>query len=115
MRPSPSKYGAQPTVVDGIRFHSKAEARRWQELKLLEKAGKIRDLKRQVSYGLHAAGELLVGTYRADFEYWCVEPLGTHKVTEDVKGYATELAKWKLRHFEAQYGRAVVLIRQRAR
>src|SRR3990167_2292221 len=33
------KYGAVPTVVDGIRFASKKEARRYSVLRLLEKAG----------------------------------------------------------------------------
>ena len=47
-----SKYNAKKTVLDGITFDSKKEARRWQELKLLEKAGKISNLQRQVPYEL---------------------------------------------------------------
>ena len=35
------KYNARPTVVDGVRYQSTAEARRYGELKLLERAGKI--------------------------------------------------------------------------
>ena len=47
-----SKYHSKKTVVDGITFDSKKEARRWQELKLLEQAGEISDLRRQVPYEL---------------------------------------------------------------
>lgn len=43
-----TKFGAIPTVVDGIRFDSKREAARWAELRLLQRAGEISDLQRQV-------------------------------------------------------------------
>lgn len=39
------KFGAVATVVDGHTFPSKAEARRYQELRLLEKAGQITKLR----------------------------------------------------------------------
>lgn len=42
------KFGAVPVTVDGIRFASTKEARRWSELRLLEVAGEIRKLRRQV-------------------------------------------------------------------
>ena len=47
------KYRAVPTVIDGIRFASKAEARRYGELRLLEQAGEIRDLVRQPRFALY--------------------------------------------------------------
>ena len=40
-RTTQSKYHAVPTTIDNIRFASKAEARRYRELRLLEKAGEI--------------------------------------------------------------------------
>ena len=43
-----NKYGAIKTTVDGITFDSKREAERWCELRLLERAGEIRNLRRQV-------------------------------------------------------------------
>lgn len=49
---SHSKYHSKKVTVDGITFDSKKEAKRYQELKLLEKAGKIDDLKRQVKFPL---------------------------------------------------------------
>lgn len=47
-----NKFGAISTTVDGIRFDSLKEARRWGELRLMEKAGEIRNLRRQVSIPL---------------------------------------------------------------
>ena len=40
-----SKYMAKKCQVDGIKFDSLKEARRYQELRLLERAGKIADLR----------------------------------------------------------------------
>lgn len=47
-RSARNKYGAERAEVDGISFASKKEAARWMELRLLERAGHIRELKRQV-------------------------------------------------------------------
>ena len=47
-----SKYGSRKTIVDGISFDSKKEASRYRELLLLERAGKIGNLRRQVKYVL---------------------------------------------------------------
>lgn len=119
------KYGARATVVDGIRFDSAAEARRYQELRLRERAGEIRDLTRQVGLTLFApwlgpdtADDLTaapvvgvarrVGTYRADFRY-ILDGTGD-TVYEDVKGYDTPLSGWKRRHVEVQHGIVVHII-----
>ena len=82
----PSKFGAVPTFVDGIRFDSKGEARRWGELKLMERAGQIRDLERQVPYRLEVNGEL-VSKYVADFRYF--DRAKSVTVVEDFKGHKT--------------------------
>lgn len=103
-KPRRHKFHATPTVVDGIRFASKAEAKRYGELKLLEKAGEIVDLKLQPKYPLLVGGHK-VGSYVADFEYSRVEERGKvmHRVVEDVKGLPTPLYRWKKKHFEIQY------------
>lgn len=112
-----SKYRNVRCEVNGEKFDSKAEARRWQELKLLEKAGKVDALQRQVRFQLDAPGPKYVGTcervghYVADFDYWDLER--DCRVTEDVKGMITDLSKWKLKHFAAQYGRDVVIVRMK--
>ena len=99
-----NKYRNQPTTVDGIRFASKAEARRYGELRLLEKAGEITHLALQPRYHLHVYSGMSVrykiGEYRADFLYHD----GIASVVEDVKGTETALFKWKRKHFEAEYG-----------
>ena len=47
-----NKFGAKPTTVDGVRFDSRREASRYRELKLLERAGEIRNLRLQVRIDL---------------------------------------------------------------
>jgi hypothetical protein len=102
-----SKYHAQPETVDNIRFHSHKEAKRYAELKLLQRAKLISDLHWQVAYALSvtnlATGELLtVGTYIADFTY---TEQGRH-IVEDVKGIkgGTPLYAWKRKHMLAEHG-----------
>lgn len=45
-------YNIKTRAVDGTVFDSHKEARRWDELLLLQRAGKITDLQRQVKYEL---------------------------------------------------------------
>ena len=87
-----SKFKAVRVVVDGQKFDSKAEARRYGELKALEKAGEIWDVERQVSYPLEVNG-VLVATYVADFRY--VDATARELVVEDVKGYMRRKSKAK--------------------
>lgn len=82
---SPRKYGNVRTEVDGISFDSKKEAKRYSELKLLERAGHIRDLELQPMFPMVINGHL-VCTYIADFAY--LVPNGS-RVVEDVKSPAT--------------------------
>lgn len=98
------KYGNKPVTLDGIRFHSSREAQRYATLKLLVRSGDYRDLKLQPRYPL-MVGSVKIGEYRGDFEY--VDTATEETITEDVKGFATDLFKWKQKHFEAQYGRKI--------
>ena len=88
-----SKYRNQKTIVDGITFDSKKEANRWAELKLLERAGKITFLQRQVSYVLVPKqvrdGKMIERpvVYKADFAY---KDENGEDVVEDVKSPATK-------------------------
>lgn len=104
----PPKYRNIPTEVDGIRFASKAEARRYNELKLLMRAGEISSLELQKRYPLEATDGTKLGTYVADFDYLDAKS-ATH-VTEDVKGVATPVFKLKAKLFRAQYGREIKII-----
>lgn len=92
------KYRNEPTVVDGIRFPSKREARRYCVLLLLAKAGEIEDLERQPRYPL-IVEQVAIATYVGDFAY---KERG-QPICEDVKGMATDLFKLKARLFTALY------------
>jgi hypothetical protein len=96
-----SKYGNKKTVYNGMVFDSKAECERYKELVLLEKAGKIKDLKRQVKFELipkfgrvrqferEQTNERAV-YYTADFTYTQIPQMGMpFQVAEDVKSEAT--------------------------
>lgn len=94
-----NKYHAKPVtrVIDGktVRFDSKHEAERWDELRLLERAGKIEHLARQQSYDLiptqRIDGEVMRKvTYRADFAYFQDGKL----VVEDAKSPATRTREY---------------------
>ena len=82
-----AKYNNTKIRVDGRLFDSKAEAARWQELSLLERAGEITELERQVEYELipKQKGERAV-KYVADFRYKDHEG---KTVVEDTKGVRT--------------------------
>ena len=81
-------------MVDGIRFDSLKEARRWADLRLLERAGEIRNLRRQVVVPLIGQnGPLKTRTGKAmrmtiDFSYED-KRVGWAEVFEDSKGVAT--------------------------
>jgi hypothetical protein len=101
------KFNAVPTVVDGVRFASKAEAKRYAELKLLERAGQIDRLVLQAEFPLYAKDTKL-GKYIADFYYF--DRRTSQHVIEDVKGFKTPLYRWKKKHVEAEYGFPVIEI-----
>jgi hypothetical protein len=76
-----TKYLNKPQKTEDGYFASKKELARWQDLKLLEKAGKITDLKRQVNFPLIVNG-FLICRYRADAVY----KENGKRVVEDCKG-----------------------------
>lgn len=117
-----AKYGSVKTTVDAIEFDSKREAARYSQLKLMQQAGHITDLRWQPRYtlfaltlelpDLHNANAGFISSrrqpvcdYIADFEYHDVA-LG-RRVVEDVKSPATkkkEVYRLKRKLFEGQYG-----------
>jgi hypothetical protein len=95
-----SKYHAQKETVDGITFASRKEAKRYRELKLLERANAITDLKLQVPFPLiHKSKYGREVKYIADFVY--TEDGKT--VVEDTKGYRTDVYKIKRRLMQELY------------
>ena len=83
------KYHNTKTVADGIKFDSKLEAERYAQLKMMERAGVIRDLELQPSFELIPSfrknGKTWRRTvYKADFRYILAED--DSYIIEDVKG-----------------------------
>lgn len=112
----PSKYGS---VRDGD-FHSRKERARHRDLLILQKAGEIRGLERQVSFLLYTVdpegNKIPIRydksnrrmRYRADFVYEELDQEGEwHRVIEDVKGYDTDVSKIKRMILAANMGMAV--------
>lgn len=102
------KYGvaskAERTSREGIVFDSKGELARWEELRLLERAGEIFELCRQVKYQLVVNGVNL-GSYKADFVYVEERTLaGGRQVVEDFKGVRTPVYRLKAKLMLALYG-----------
>ena len=88
----PTKYGNRKVNLNGEKFDSAKEARRYGELVLLERAGQISHLERQVKYELipsqRVDGKVVerACTYVADFVYM----ENGKKVVEDTKGFRTK-------------------------
>ena len=87
-----SKYHSRKVTVDGITFDSVREAKRWRELSLLERAGVIQNLQRQVKIELipsqRIGGKVVerAASYVADFTYYQDGQL----IVEDTKGFKTK-------------------------
>ena len=88
-----SKYHAKKIVIDGETFDSHKEAARYQELKLMQRAGMITELERKTKFELipnqKRNGRVVERAlhYKADFLYKDAETGET--VVEDVKGMKT--------------------------
>ena len=94
-----SKYGNKKTEVEGIKFDSQKEAKRYQDLKIQQFAGEISDLKLQVRFDLIVNGQK-VAVYVADFQYF----KDGKEVVEDVKGMKTAIYRLKKKLMKAVYG-----------
>lgn len=100
------KYGAKKTEVDGITFDSNAEAKRYKELKLLERCGAIKNLSLQPRFMLqegfvntHTGKKERAIEYVGDFMY----SEGSETIVEDCKGFKTSDYKIKRKLFLFKY------------
>jgi len=116
--PRKNKFNAQPVVADGHRFDSTAEYHRWLELRHLEAAGTIRNLKHHTRLPLEINGKpILIRSdrykrgravkYEADFIYFENEK----RVIEDVKGMDTAYSRLKRAVTEAIYNVEIKIVR----
>jgi hypothetical protein len=104
-----NKYKAKKTTIDGIKFDSKGEAARYSFLLLMQKAGQIKNLERQIVFVLHAGNGQKIGKYIADFQY---ELPDGKIIVEDFKGIQTPLFRWKAKHLFAEYGKMVKITKK---
>lgn len=99
-----NKYRNKKVIVEDYVFDSIEESRRYKELKLLLRAGKISNLELQPHFLLQDSFKKNGKTYRkieyiADFKY--IENGKT--IVEDVKGIQTDVFKLKHKLFEKKY------------
>ena len=104
-----SKYNNEPTTVNGIKFDSRKEARRYEELMVMLRAGEIKNLRLQAQYTLQESFITPEGTriraikYVADFAYdrrTQPDQNGTVywlPVVEDVKSKATKTPQYEMK------------------
>jgi len=101
-----SKYFNEKIVFDDITFDSKKEYKRYYNLKLLERANEIKDLKLQVEFELQPSFKKNGVCYRkisyvADFVYY--DNKLNRTIVEDTKGFKTDVYKLKKKLFEYKY------------
>jgi len=97
-----SKYRNKKVTIDGIKFDSKKEAKRYSDLKILERVGKIENLELQPRFLLQDKFTFNGKTIRkieyiADFQFYDIESKCI--IVEDVKGMKTEVYKIKKKLF----------------
>lgn len=101
-----NKYKNKKIYYDGIYFDSKLEKARYIQLKILEKAKEIKELRRQVTYVIQPSYKKNNKTIRsinyiADFVYYDLRKNKT--IIEDTKGFKNEVYKIKKKIFEYKY------------
>ena len=93
-----SKYNAVVSYSDGIRFSSKKEMYRYNELQLLVKAGEIGELELQVKFPLVVNG-VKICDYVSDFRYRDYKTM--KEIVEDSKGMKTPVYRLKAKLMKA--------------
>lgn len=101
-----SKYKNRKVTIDGQTFDSMREYNRWCELKLLERAGEITGLKRQVRLEI-LPKQVVDGKVAERAAYYVADFTYKEKgkpVIEDCKGFATDVYRLKRKLVLAKYG-----------
>ena len=105
-----SKFNSIPLrCLAGHMHQSQLEARRCNELGLMEKAGVIRDLEQQVRFRLDVNGQHICD-YICDWKYFDIER--GCEVVEDAKGILTDVCRIKLKLMAAVRGVNVEIVRR---
>jgi hypothetical protein len=107
----PAKYRNEKVVYNGIKFDSKGELNRWCELVLLQKAGRINTLARQVRICVQGKRGKTRGIYWVpDFRYFQADG---QAVIEDFKSEITAKQssfRMKVKLFKEKYPQYKILI-----
>lgn len=103
-----SKYGNIKTKIGQRTYASKEEAKRGQQLKLLESINEIKDLKEQVVIELQPSFKIEGKTIRAinyiaDYTYYELRGHEWQYIVEDVKGFKTDIYKLKAKLFAYKF------------
>lgn len=104
----PNKYGAKMVRIDGVLFDSKAEAKRYNELKLMHAAGLIANLHTHPTFPIDYKDKRIC-VVELDFRYWDYKK--DYFVFEDVKGRDLPLSILKRKLVEAFHGIKVEVIK----
>lgn len=105
-----SKHHNEKITTDNIEFDSRREERRYRQLKLLARAGRIRKLELQPRFDFKIDGVLMF-SYYADFKYLEVLKQGTDReVVEDAKGQRLPVYRLKQKIIEAHHKIRIVEI-----
>ena len=102
----PAKYLNKKTTVGDITFDSLKEANRWAQLQLLQRAGDIANLQRQVRYPLIINGKRVCSLV-ADFAY---ERDGKLIVEDTKSDFTRKLPVWRIKSklFDAVHGFPII-------
>lgn len=109
-----NKYGNKKVLVNGEKFDSKRELRRYYQLLALQGAKEIRELQKQIKYELQEGFRDFQGkwhrpiTYTADFVYRD-KKYNWNVVVEDAKGFRTEVFKIKKKLLIKKYPHVIFL------
>ena len=114
MRNRGNKFGAIKVHAEGLKFDSKKEFRRYNELNLLKKAGEITDFVHQVPF-IYTHEGVKMFRYIADY---VIIHLDGSRTVEDVKAFdirkqkflTTPLFNLKKKLIEAQHGIKIKLV-----
>ena len=90
-------------VINGIEFASTREARAWQDLCLIQQAGQISELRRQVPFALDING-VHICDYVADFVF----VRSGQQIVQDAKGFRTEIYRLKRKLMLAIHGIEII-------
>lgn len=103
LKKQPRVKNAKRKVLNGLEFDSTREARRYQDIAIMQTAGHVRELRRQVPYPIYVKG-IFVCDWRADFVYEQKDGDRWIRIVEDSKGWKTDVYKLKKKLIEAEYG-----------